>query len=170
MKWNWRGSSEKETFAFYSLLINFQQNCINESCGKKKKQWTNETPYSLNHMNDVVINYWVCAYKPTPSRYPLLLTALKCIQMHFNVMCWIRYVIVFWTSQPHFIYVVHSRAGLQSKLCSPYSTEDNLYSKHWRLHPVCLWHMHLTWRKKTQISISSRIKLSKVRGFKQPAG
>ena len=61
--------------------------------------------------------------------------------MHFNVISWIRYVIVFWTSQPHFIYLVHSRAELQSKLCSPYSTEDNLYSKHWRLDPVCLWHM-----------------------------
>ena len=111
-------------------------------------------------MNDVVINYWVCAYKPiTPSRYPLLLTPLKCIQMHFNVMSWIRLVIIFWTSQPHFIYLVHSRAGLQSKLCSPYSTEDNLYSKHWRLDPVCLWHMHLTWKKKTQINVSIRIKL-----------
>ena len=110
-------------------------------------------------MNDVVINYWVCAYKPTPSRYPLLLTPLKCIQMHFNVMSWIRYVIVFWTSQPHFIYLVHSRAGLQSKLCSPYSTEDNLYSKYWRPDPVCLWHMHQTWKKKTQINVSIRIKL-----------
>ena len=37
-------------------------------------------------------------------------------------MSWIRLVIVFWTSQPQFIYLVHSRAGLQSKLC----TEDNL--------------------------------------------
>ena len=74
-------------------------------------------------------------------------------------MSWIRYVIVFWTSQPHFIYLVHSRAGLQSKLCSPYSTEDNLYSKHWRPDPVCLWHMHLTWKKKTQINVSIRIKL-----------
>ena len=37
-------------------------------------------------------------------------------------MSWIRLVIVFWTSQSHFIYLVHSRAGLQSKLC----TEDNL--------------------------------------------
>ena len=165
MKWNWRGSSEKETFAFYSLLTNFQQNCINEPCGKKK-QWANETPYSLNHMNDVV-NYWVCTHKPTPQRYPLLLTTLKCIQIHFNVMSWIRYVIVFLTlSQPHFIYLVHLRAGLQSKICSPYSTEDNFYSKHWRLHPVYLWHMHLTWKTKTQINISSRIKLSKVRGFK----
>ena len=31
----------------------------------KKKPWTNETPYSLNHENDA-INYWVCAHKPTP--------------------------------------------------------------------------------------------------------
>ena len=37
-------------------------------------------------------------------------------------MSWIRLAIVFWTSQPQFIYLVHSRAGLQSKLC----TEDNL--------------------------------------------
>ena len=88
-----------------------------------------------------------------------MLTPLKCRQMHFNVMSWIRYVIVFWTSQPHFIYLVHSRAGLQSKLCNPYSTEDNLYSKHWRPDPVCLWHMHQTWKKKTQINVSIRIKL-----------
>ena len=88
-----------------------------------------------------------------------MLTTFKCIQMHFNVMSWIRYVIVFWTSQPHFIYLVHSRAGLQSKLCNPYSTEDNLYSKHWRPDPVCLWHMHQTWKKKTQINVSIRIKL-----------
>ena len=44
----------------------------------------------------------------------------------FNVMSWIRLVFFFWTSQPHFIYLVHSRAGLQSKLCSPYCTEDSL--------------------------------------------
>ena len=41
-------------------------------------------------------------------------------------MSWIRLVIVFWTSQSHFIYLVHSRAGLQSKLGNHYSTEDNL--------------------------------------------
>ena len=78
-------------------------------------------------------------------------------------MSWIRLVIVFWTSQPHFIYLVHSRAGLQSKLGNHYSTEDNL--KIWRLDPVCLWH---TWpgrpgRKKSQIYISNRIKIAKVR-------
>ena len=48
---------------FIFLLSNFQQSCINESCGKNR--WRKETPYTLNRVNDVV-NYWVCAHKPTP--------------------------------------------------------------------------------------------------------
>ena len=35
----------------------------------------------------------------------------------------IRWV-VFWTTQAHFVYLVHSKAGLQSKLYSTYSTQD----------------------------------------------
>ena len=54
-------------------------------------------------------------------------------------MSWIRLVIVFWTSQPHFIYLVHSRAGLQSKLGNHYSTEDNLeiLNLDYLIHFVC---------------------------------
>ena len=50
-------------------------------------------------------------------------------------MSWIRLmIIVFWTSKPHFVYLVHSRAGLQS------NTVLKITSKCWRLDPVCLWH------------------------------
>ena len=41
-------------------------------------------------------------------------------------MSWIRLVYWLLNKQPHFIYLVHSRAGLQSKLGNHYSTEDNL--------------------------------------------
>ena len=57
-------SSEVETFTFYILLTNFQQNCINESCGKK--QCTKETPNTLNHENDVVNYCSMCSHKLTP--------------------------------------------------------------------------------------------------------
>ena len=65
-------------------------------------------------------------------------------------MSWIRLVIVFWTSQTHFIYLVHSIAGLQSKLYSPYSTEDNLDIRNVEdtIQSVCGIIMHLTWKKK----------------------
>ena len=48
--------------------------------------------------------------------------------MHFNVMSWIRLVYCLLNKPVTliFIYLVHSRAGLQSKLGNHNSTEDNL--------------------------------------------
>ena len=109
-------------FTFYLLILNkiVSMNLVAKNSAQRKLQ----TPWIMKMMQKTT----GCVHTNQPLKdNPLLLTPLKCIQMHFNVMSWIRLVILFWTSQPHFIYLVHSKAGLQSKLCGPYSTEDNLY-------------------------------------------
>ena len=116
-------SSEVETFTYIFYLLIFNKIVSMNLVAKNSAQRKLKTPWIMKMMQKTT----GCAHTNQPLKdNPLLLTPLKCIQMHFNVMSWIRLVIIFWTSQPHFVYLVHSRAGLQSKLCSPYCTEDNL--------------------------------------------